>query len=301
MTADGFLTYNKKEKTYIIGSKERITDPDTTGNILTLHKNYCQIYGEGKIDLTADLGQIKIQTAGNGIYKLDEDKFGLNLLMTVNFYFPDACMKFIADTLATMTALRPVDLKSRTYIKGVKELIPYKDATVMFNEQSIFGTVKKIPEQLDKTFVFSDLYLKWNKKLRMWISNGKLGIANVAGTQINRKVNGYLAITRRRSGDSFDLYIEISKDHWYYFHYKRGLMQAYSSEAVFNDIIANIKGNDRKLKIQRGEASYVFFLSNEKKRNEFLELIGKKVKDTKNENKEDENIDYEKYDDFDKA
>jgi hypothetical protein len=68
---------------------------------------------------------------------------------------------------------------------------------------------------------------------------------------------------------------------------------------VFNDIIANIKGNDRKLKIQRGEASYVFFLSNEKKRNEFLELIGKKVKDTKNENKEDENIDYEKYDDFD--
>jgi hypothetical protein len=299
MTADGFLTYNKKEKTYIIGSKERITDPDTTGNILTLHKNYCQIYGEGKIDLTADLGQIKIQTAGNGIYKLDEDKFGLNLLMTVNFYFPDACMKFIADTLATMTALRPVDLKSRTYIKGVKELIPYKDATVMFNEQSIFGTVKKIPEQLDKTFVFSDLYLKWNKKLRMWISNGKLGIANVAGTQINRKVNGYLAITRRRSGDSFDLYIEISKDHWYYFHYKRGLMQAYSSEAVFNDIIANIKGNDRKLKIQRGEASYVFFLSNEKKRNEFLELIGKKVKDTKNENKEDENIDYEKYDDFD--
>ena len=68
------------------------------------------------MSLSAELGQIKIGTKGNGLYKLEEDIYTLDLLMTVNFFFPEACIKYIADTLATMTALKPVGLKNRTYI-----------------------------------------------------------------------------------------------------------------------------------------------------------------------------------------
>ncbi len=296
ITAGGYLTYKKNEKNYIIGEKYRIANKDTTGNILKLQKNLCFLSGEGTLDLTANLGQVKLETKGNALYKLDEDKLKLELLMTVDFYFPEACIKFIADTLATMTALKPIDLRSRTYNQGIKELLPAKEADDLLNEQSIFGTVKKVPDKLATTFVFSDLDLVWNKTLDAWQSTGELGIANVLGTQINRKIKGDILITRRRSGDSFDLYLEISENHWYYFNYNRGLMQAYSSEAAFNDIIANIKGSDRKLKVERGEASYVFFLSNNKKRTDFLKKLGgEKVDDEDNNN----NTDYKKYDDFD--
>lgn len=294
LTAKGFLTYQKKDKKYIIAEKYRITNPDTTGNILSLHKNYCTMYGEGDIDLTANLGQIKVETKGNGLYKLEEDIFNLDLLMTVDFFFPEACIKYIADTLATMTALKPISLKNRTYVQGIKELLPYTKADQMLKEQSIFGTVKKVPDELNTTFVFSEIGLVWNKKETAWRSTGDIGIANVLGSQINRKIKGNIGITKKRSGDSFDLYLQISETHWYYFNYKRGLMQAYSSEAAFNEIITNIKGNDRKLKIEKGESSYVFFLSNKKKRDDFLKRLGGESLD-----EEDEELDYEQYDDFD--
>jgi hypothetical protein len=214
--------------------------------------------------------------------------------MTVDFFFPEACIKYIADTLATMTALKPISLKSRTYVQGIKELLPYNEAQLLLKEQSIFGTVKKIPSELNTTFVFSEIGLIWNKKETAWQSTGDIGIANVLGTQINRKIKGNIAITKKRSGDSFDLYLQISENHWYYFNYKRGLMQAYSSEAAFNEIITNTKGSDRKLKIEKGETSYVFFLSNKKKRDDFLKRLGGESVDENNGD-----LDYEQYDDFD--
>jgi len=294
MTAKGYLTYRSKEKKYIIGEKYRINNNDTVGDILTLHKNYCQLYGEGNIDLTADLGQVKINSKGNGIYKIPEDQLRLDLLMTVDFFFPEKCMKFIADTLQTMTALWSVDLKSRTYTQGVRELLSYTEADQMFKEQNIFGTVKKLPEALNTSFVFANLNMLWDKKQTAWISKGDIGIANILGNQINRKIGGTIAITRKRSGNSLDLYIEISETHWYYFNYKRGLMQAYSSETAFNEMIAGVKGDDRKMKIQKGESSYVFFLSNKKKRDDFIKRIkGESVDEEEGE------VDYEQYENFD--
>jgi hypothetical protein len=297
MTADGYLTFNKKQKKYIIGQKERIADPDTTGNILTLQKNSCNMYGEGSIDLTSNLGQIKIETKGNGLYNIEKDKFDLNLLMTVDFYLPEACIKYIADTLSKLTNLRPISLQNKAYKKRIRELLPYDEANEMFKQQNIFGKVNIVPKPLTTTFVFSELGIKWNKERTSWESTGDIGIANILGVQINRKVQGNLAITKKRSGDSFDLYLKISDDHWYYFNYKRGLMQVYSSEAAFNEIITNIKGSDRKLKIKRGEASYVFFLSDKRKLEKYLKRIGViKSKDAEDEGGSD---DYKQYEDLD--
>ena len=298
MTAGGFLTYNEKQKKYIIGSKERIADPDTTGNILTLQQNSCNMYGEGSIDLTANLGQIKINTKGDGLYNLEKDRFDLNLLMTVDFYLPDACLKYIADTLSKLTSLRPISLQNKAYKKRIREILPYDEANEMFKQQNIFGKVNIVPKQLATTFVFSELGIKWNKERTAWESTGDIGIANILGAQINRKVQGNLVITRKRSGDSFDLYLKISEDHWYYFNYKRGLMQVYSSEDAFNEIITNIKGSDRKLKIKRGESSYVFFLSDKRKLDKFLKRIGV-IKSSNKLDNEDENEDYKQYEDLD--
>jgi hypothetical protein len=295
-TAGGLLTFDGKEKRYKIAEMYRINDNDTTGNFLSLHKNFCNIYGEGDINLTENLGQVKIKTKGNSNYIMPDDKLNLEVLMTLNFFFPEACIKYIGDTLATMTGLKAIDLKSRTYTKAVKELLPSKDANQMLNEQTIFGTVKNVPQELATTFVFSDLNLIWNKEETAWQSKGQLGIANILGQQLNKKVKGNLEIQRRRSGDSFTLYLEFSENHWYYFYYKRGLMQGYSSEADFNDMITAIKGSDRKLKVERGETSYVFFLSNKKRRDDFLKrLSGEKVEDSP----EGEDTDYKQYDDFD--
>ncbi len=290
-TASGYLTYDSKEKSYKIGSKERIAKDDTTGNFLSLHKNLCQLSSEGNIDLTSKLGQVKIETKGSSLYKIPEDRLSLELLMTINFILPEGCIKKIGDTLSSMSGLKPVNLKSRTYTQGVRELLSFKEADQLLKEQNIFGTVKKLPDALLTTFVLTDLNLVWNKNETSWQSVGDIGIATVLGTQVNRKIKGNLEIQRKRSGDSFVLYLEFSANHWYFFHYKRGLMQAYSSEGSFNEIITAVKGSDRKLKIEQGEESYVFFLSDKKKRDDFLKrLQGEKVD-------EEENIEFEEGED----
>jgi len=300
ITTSGYLVYDSKEKKYKIGSKERIANNDTTGNFLSLHKNICNLYGEGNIDLTAELGQVKIESEGNANYLLENDKLNLDLIMTIDFFFPEACIKFLGDTLSTMTGLKPISLNYRTYTKGITEWLGYKEADQLMKEQSIFGTVKKVPDKLSTTFVLSELNMVWNKDETAWQSVGDIGVVNVLGKQINRKIKGNLEIQRKRSGDSFTLYFELSKDHWYFFRYKRGLMQAYSSEKAFNDVIAGVKGGDRKKKIQQGESSYVFFLSDEKKRNDFLKhLSGQKVNEDEDKQEEENDQKRQQYEDFD--
>ena len=295
-TAGEFLTYNSKDKKYKIGSKTRIANEDTTGNFLSLQKNFCTLYGEGSIDMTQRLGQVKIITKGNSSYDLNQDKLKLELIMTLDFFIPEACIKFIGDTLATMTGLKPVNLKSRVYTKGVKELLKYKDADQMLKEQSIFGTVKNVPDELKTNFVFTELNMVWNKNETSWQSVGDIGIANILGNQINRKVKGYLEVQRKRSGDSFTLYIEFSAEHWYFFNYKRGWMQVYSSETAFNEIIAAVKGSDRKKEIEQGEDSYVFFLSDKRKVDTFLKRM--KGEKTEEMTEEEEEAEIKKYEDL---
>ncbi len=295
ITAKEFLYYDKKAKQYEIGSKAKINNSDTVGNYLSLHKNFCTLYGDGNINLGANLGQIKIETKGNSTYDISKDKLSVDIISTLDFFLPTECFKIIADTMSTLSGLKPVSLKRKTYLKGMTELMGYAEADKMFKEQNIFGIVKQVPKILSTSFVFAELNLIWNKKNNSWVSNSPLGIANIKGTQINKKVGGFVEIIRKRSGDEFNLYIKISETHWYFFNYKRGLMQAYSSVAEFNEVIANTKGSDRKLKIKRGETSYVFFLSNLKKRNDFL----KRMRGEEVESNDEDGEDYEQYEEYD--
>ena len=129
--------------------------------------------------------------------------------------------------------------------------------------------------------------MMWNKKARCWQSTGDLGIANMNGLQINKKVKGVFEVERKRSGDGMTLYLEVLPDLWYLFNYRRGFMQVLSSDKTFNDIIHAVKGNDRRLPAKRGEASYMFMLAEKKKVNDFMKhMQGLEVE-------EDENIDFE--------
>lgn len=296
-TASGYLNYNEKTKTYQIGSKIRMQNSDTTDNYLSLDQEHCFLYSDGEINMGTQLGQVKIKTWGNSNYKIKEDELTLDIFGTLDFYLPQECIKIIADTIKNMSKLEGLKLKGDNYVKGLKNLLGYAEATKVITEQNNFGVLKQVPPELSNTFVFNDLNIKWMKKSNAWLSQGKIGIMNIKGQQVNKKVNGYLEIIRRRSGDEMNLYLEINQGLWFFFNYRRGLMQMYSSYATFNKIINEIKGSDRKLKIERGETSYVFFLSNERKKNKFLERM-KKPDNAVEENIEDadqENEDYLQY------
>ncbi len=287
-TAEGYMMYDKKVKTYKIAQKYRLQNNDTTGNIISLNSEYCNIFGEGDIDLTAELGRIKIKTTGTSNYKLEENEESVQVLMTLDFYLPDASFKYIADTINSKGSSLPnLNLRSISLDRSLKQMVKNYSVERLQAQLEIFGEAKELPKELTTSFVFTDLRLKWNHDMRAWQSSGPLSISIIKGQQVNKVLKGHIEIIKKRSGDIFNLYIEVNPGHWYYFNYRRGLMQTYSSEKPYNKIISEIKSSDRKLKPIPGEAPYIFFLSNARNKDKFLQHIesGDEFEDNEDDDK----------------
>jgi hypothetical protein len=77
----------------------------------------------------------------------------------------------------------------------------------------------------------------------------------------------------KKGSNSFNLYLEIDASTWYFISFSRNIMQAVSSDATFNDIIANTKDDKRLFKGKDDMPDYQYMLSTERKKNEFLKKL----------------------------
>ena len=270
LQADGFLFYDRASETYKISNKDKIQEMSFGGSFLSLNTKNCKAYGEGEINLGGQTGQVEIKTAGTLQHnQLDNDVI-FDLIGTVDFFFTDEALKKMVKSMQEASALDPAKLDRPTFEKGIKELLDKKEADKLIAEANLYGSFKKIPDQLKKTIVFNDLKFKWNDEERSYQSFGKLGISNIGNKQINKYVNGRVELLKKRSGDALTIYLEIDRKNWYFFTYTRGMMQAISSDEEFNTAIKETKPDKRKSKAGRGKESYTFMYSTERKKRDFL-------------------------------
>ena len=144
-----------------------------------------------------------------------------------------------------------------------------QEADEIITQLSLSGKIKRLPDELNKRLVFSDVKFKWNEDNDTYKSFGKLGIANVNKEEVNKYVDGGIMIEKRRSGDIVDIYIEIDPQNWYYFNYRRGLMKAFSSNEDFNTQIQELKRDDRRYDNKKGEDPFTFMLGTDRERRSF--------------------------------
>ncbi len=127
-------------------------------------------------------------------------------------------------------------------------------------------TSKELPEEFSKNIFISDVNFVWDDVVNSYRSVGKIGIGCIAKKQINKYVDGYIEIYRKRSGDNFDIYLQIDDKTFYYFGYTRGTMQVISSDNLnFNQPIRDLKDADRAMKIEHNQMPYTFLVSTERK------------------------------------
>jgi hypothetical protein len=266
----GYLYYDKATEEYKVSNKDKLQEMSFSGNYLSLSTKTCKVYGEGAINLGAKVGQVDIKTAGLVQHnQLDNDVI-FDLVAMVDFFFADDAMKKMTKRLQEASSLDPAKLDRPTFEKGLREILGKKDADKLIAEASLYGEFKKLPESLRKTLVFNDLKLKWDAAGKSYKSFGKIGISNIGNKQINKYVNGKVELIKKRSGDVLTIYLEIDKNNWYFFTYTRGMMQAISSDVDFNTAIQETKPDKRKLKVKKGQDSYVFMYSTERKKRDFL-------------------------------
>jgi len=271
ISANGFVEFENVTYEYRIAGVEKLRQRSLPGNYLSLNIRKCIVKGDGEINLGANLGMVELQTYGNVEHHMETDSTELELVMLLDFFFAENAMELLSDDLE-MANLSGVDLSKETYTKALTGLVGMEEADKLISQINLYGGYKKIPSELLKTLLLADVRFKWNPITRSFISQGDIGIGSIYKAQINKYVNGHVQLTRKRSGNVLDIYLEIDKE-WYYFNYSRNLMQSISSNKDFNTIIREMKSDKRTFRSKDSKGAYRYIISTERKKRDFLRKV----------------------------
>jgi hypothetical protein len=171
-------------------------------------------------------------------------------------------LDFMAGAINDATGLEPVNYSSPSFRSAFVNLLGHATGQELLRQISLTGKWKKIPEELLHTIVFTDINLKWNPETGSYQSTGKIGIANIGETSVNKKIPGYLEILHRRGGDAMTLYLELDRQNYFFLTYSRGVMQCVAGpgQEKFNSILKKTKEKKRRLKTEPGEPEYQYYI-----------------------------------------
>lgn len=285
VSASGFLSYSKETQEYEIGSREKLVENNLPGNFLSLNTANCEVYGEGKFDIGADLGQVKMQSVGSARHKTTNDSAQINLLMTIDFFFNSKAIRSMAsDIQVYLNSLEAIDFSKPEIFKGLAEILGKEKADIAIADLNLYGSINRFPDELEKTFFFNDLNFKFEDRsnVKYFRTTGKLGLGNINKTEINRYIPGVIKIEKQRRGDKITIYLEPDGSTWYYFEYFNGVMKALSSNKKFNEEIKEEKSKNRKMKVEKGP-SYQYTTANERSKDIFKQQMMEEEKEEKEE------------------
>jgi hypothetical protein len=181
-------------------------------------------------------------------------------------------MEILTKDINSYSGLEGIDLSRGVFEKGLAELMGRDKANEVISEYSL-GKFKKMPKELEHTLMLTDLKFSWNTKTKSYIADTLIGVGSIGKDYVNKIVPGYMEIVKKRSGDLFTLYLELSDQVWYYFSYARGVMQVVSSNTEFNTVISTLKPDQRKLSTDKGEKPYSYFPAAPTVKNKFLKRM----------------------------
>jgi hypothetical protein len=270
ITADGYLYYEKETEEYRISGMDKLHNFNLPGNWLQLPRTSCVEYGEGDIDLVVRLGQVSLSSIGNAEHNMNTGESTLGAIIAMDFFMSDEAFSIMAQEIDSLQGLEAFDMTDGTYVKRISEMIGTDRTERLQAELGLYGAYQGIPQELRHTLFFSKVDLVWNQETRSYRSTGKIGIGSINGHQIHKMVDGHMELSKRRSGDLFDLYLQLDNNTWYYIGYTRGVLHVLSSNRDFNLVISNMKTSQRQLKTKRNEEPYIFVVTTAQKKEMFL-------------------------------
>lgn len=268
LEANGYLHYDKNSKKFLIGSKAKIIQPKMPGNLIELNAQSCDVVGDGKIDFKARYGLIQLNNFGKGTLKQSDKALNIQTASVLHFPFDESALKKISEALEKNTELPPVDINNTPFEKAIAEIMGTEKSDRLITEISLSGQFKKIPEELQKNFVFADLKWVWNPNSETFHTTGPIGIASMDKKQIFKYVTGKIEIEKRKTADVMRFYLEIDRGLWYYFEYKLGQLTVISGDPDFNKIITDLKDDKKQFEENKVKFSFQLLLT-KKKRDDF--------------------------------
>ncbi|MDY0197515.1 MAG: hypothetical protein RBR68_06845 [Tenuifilaceae bacterium] len=279
VNAYGFIHYDKNKNRFMLGSKEKINNPDSTGNLISLATDFCVLFSEGRVNLPINLGQINHFSTGTLSHNLKDSILNMDVVLALKFHFNTLALDAMANEIREKSGLLNVDLNRKIYSKYLYERLEPGEAQTGMNQIRLFGAMTQIPISMESTITFSELRMRWDPINKSFVSNGKLGIGTIGNIQVNKKVDGFIEIYKRNTGDWMIIYLELEPDKYYVFNYARGSMQVSSHNTLFNEPINKMRARERRVKVKAGEIPFNFVVGTRRElqraRDRYYEITGK--------------------------
>ncbi len=273
ISADGFLTYDKGSKEYRISSLKKLKG-NTQGaeDYVALNTQHCSIYGEGNIRLATRAGAFVVKSVGNVKENIENEELLFNLTMGFNFHFNDDAMKYFMNRIRNYNG-REVSKDVETYPKFIQSVVGEDNSEKLLSEITNYGQIRKYPDELDFSLLFSDVKMKWNAPSRSFVSFGEIGLGSIHKTYVGKYSKGAIQVIKNTGGDVVNIYIELSPSEWYMFRYQSNVMSVYSPDKKFMDFIIEAKPKDRRQEASEGRPTFTYAVGTERMKMDFLRKI----------------------------
>ena len=272
--ADGIVTYNKDTKEFLAGDRKKIKAESKLGNIIKYNNDNGGIYAEGKTNLGLDFGMTKMSGGGVITKGPHDTTFYFDLINGFKLHLTKEVMDMMVNDLTTLTYASPdLDAFNDTFQTKLSQFIGDPKLSEKFLVQLNKTGDYAFPAEMDINLVLTDLKLVWDSNTGTYRStSGTVGLVSVGGKKVGKKVKGYVEYGMRRQGDFFNIYFETDMKDWYFISYQENLVQVLSSNVLFNDLVMDIKPDDRRFK-GKDDQFVAFAISNPSKKENFIDRM----------------------------
>lgn len=260
MQCAGKLLFDNKVSSYKVASVEKLNDFNIAGDYMSYNTEQCRIAGSGKIKIPGYYGQVELKSYGNVFHDKLTDSISFDMMLAMDFYFSKAATKLMSDSIQQAN-LKGVEVNLKEYENRLSSIIGEEKSALLMKEINLYGVPKKIPEGLNSRLVFNKVTFSWNDKRHSFISTGPIGIANIKNNALNKYVDGIIEIQPVPMGGNINVFLQVTEKSWYFFSYSNGVMQSFSSDNHFNDILIDTKRNRRVSESKKGEMDYEYVVS----------------------------------------
>ena len=271
ISATGVVYYDKNLSSYIVTTREKVANPTAPGNYLALNNKDCFTTGKGAIAFAKDAGRVDATTYGVVTHDLASDVISLDTYFGVDFFFNKDILETIAQALQGASSLKGADNSREAFKVGLDNLLTPKERAKYEEEISLYGATDKVPKPLRNAITFSELIFEYNQDTRSFVSTGEIGVASILDQAVNKKVYGIVEVINKRRGDEINIYLEVSSSEYYYFQYKRNIMQFYCTDKDIMTKLLEDDGDKRSLKAEEGKPQYVYNAASKGKVRLFLQ------------------------------
>jgi hypothetical protein len=270
LAANGYIKFNKDTETYEIAAQDKLKGLTSGGNQLTLDRKKCVLTAQGQFKLGAELGRVAMGVYGTSKHYIIPDSTSFDFVLAIDFPFDDKALSLMGENISGKN-LQGVNLVKPEFLKALTDILGDKEAEKVISDLRLFGKFRRYPTELEHTMFFTEVKFKWNYATRSYISYGPIGIGSIGNMQINKFVDGYIEIERKRTGDVLNVYLEFENGkYWYFFNYRNNLMQTISANTEYNTLIQELKDDKRTEKQNKEGEEYTYIISNLRKKTDFL-------------------------------